>query len=204
MPDSIEAHELPAWFPSILKNATRTVELNRNEKLFELNARSDAIYFVQAGEVCATRFLPDGTPAVMQRSRAGEFFAEAALCVERYTCEAVAAKKSSVRLIPKDRLTKLLQEDADLSLHYIRAISADMRKQCSRVERLRIKRAPDRVLHYLMCETDATRTLTLQTTRAQWADELGLEPETLYRTLAGLEQEGLIKRTDNQVTLLQS
>lgn len=202
MPTKIKRHDLPSWFPDALLSVAKPAQLQRNEKLFELNAPAEAIYFVQAGEVCATRFLPDGAPAVMQRSRSGEFFAEAALCVERYTCEAVAAKASSVTRIPKTRLAELLRENTQFASRYIMAITADMRKQCSRVERLRIKRAQDRVLHYLICETDSARTLTLQSPMTQWADELGLEPETLYRTLAGLEQEGVIKRDDKQITLL--
>lgn len=194
-------HKMPIWFPDRLREATQYIHLKRNEKLFELNVPVSAIYYVQAGEVCATRVLPDGTQVVMQRSKAGEFFAEAAICVDLYSCDAIASKHSTALTIPKAILMNLLQEDVAFSLKFTMALTADMRKQCSRVERLRIKRAPDRVLHYLMCETDASRCLTLQTTQAQWADELGLEPETLYRTLAKLEQEGAIKRVENNITL---
>jgi DNA-binding IclR family transcriptional regulator len=37
---------------------------------------------------------------------------------------------------------------------------------------------------------------------SELAAELGLERETLYRALAGLEAEGLLQRADNQLRLL--
>ena len=52
------------------------------------------------------------------------------------------------------------------------------------------------MLHYLNCELTGPggATLSLDIPLAEWADDLGLEPETLYRTLAELEKKGRIER----------
>jgi DNA-binding MarR family transcriptional regulator len=69
-----------------------------------------------------------------------------------------------------------------------------MRRQCSRYERLRLKKASDRVLHYLACEADKTGKVVLRSSVMEWAAELGLEAATLYRTLSELERDGVLRR----------
>jgi DNA-binding MarR family transcriptional regulator len=78
-------------------------------------------------------------------------------------------------------------------------LARQARKQCSRQERLRLKRARDRVLHFLACEGGATGVVTWVSHLSELAAELGLERETLYRALAGLEAEGLLQPSIGRV-----
>jgi CRP-like cAMP-binding protein len=181
---------LPAFVPASLRRECTHVGLNRNERLFSVGEPVAHIHLVIEGELLAVRYLRDGAEAVMQRARGGEFFAQSAMLVPRYSCDARAAVATEVARIPVDLLRATLATDGPFALAFAGQLAADLRRQCTRVERLRLKRARDRVRHYLVCEG----ALPVQARLHDWARELGLEPETLYRTLAELESAGEIQR----------
>lgn len=116
------------------------------------------------------RLLPNGAAAIMQRASTGEFFAEAALCVNNYTCDAVATRDAIVQCIPKLVLIEHLQMKDGFSLKFSMLLAKNTRLQCSRVERLRINRARDRVLHYLICESGNDNIVRVQSSLANLAD----------------------------------
>jgi CRP-like cAMP-binding protein len=190
--------ELPPYLPPRLRQEVTWVRLGRGEALFRNGEPVAHVYYIRTGEVLALRYMPDGSEAVMQRGRSGEYFAQSAVLVPRYTCDARATGPTEVARLPVDELHLALDNDAAFVRAYLGQLAADLRRQCSRVERLRLKRAGDRVLHYLMCEgSRLPEGVVLQ----DWARELGLEPETLYRTLAELEAKGWITRAQGSVML---
>jgi len=193
---------LPEWFPSDLVLRCRKKTLKKKEFLFSHNEAATDIFFVESGEVQALRALPNGNSAIMQRSSDNDFFAEAAMCVNNYTCDAIATRKAIIYCIPKEGLEEHLQKDNDFALRFSTLLAINTRKQCSKLERLRINRARDRLLHYLVCESDSSNTITIKSSYANLAEELGLEPETLYRTLSDLQKEKIITKIDNNIALI--
>jgi len=164
--------------------------------LFRLGDVPRDLYLIVEGEARARRYGTDGAEIVMQRSRAGELFAEAGLVAPRYSCEGYCPNASRVLRIPIAIINQQIAGNGDFALRFSQFLALAMRRQCARYERLRLKRAGERVLHYLNCELTgpAGADLELDIPLADWADDLGLEPETLYRALADLEKKGLIAR----------
>lgn len=195
-------HALPDWFPTDLLLQCGKKTLKKKDFLFSLNDKATDIFFVESGEVQAFRLLPNGHSAIMQRASDNEFFAEAALCVDHYTCDAVVTRKAVVYCIPKDGLEKHLQKDDDFSIRFSTLLAINTRRQCSKLERLRISRARDRVLHYLICESDSSNRILVKSSYANLAEDLGLEPETLYRTLSDLEKDKIITRDDKLIAVV--
>lgn len=193
----------PDYLPPALLDQARPLALARGEHLFRQDDPVRHLYFVQAGELKAIRPQLDGSQAVMLRGRAGEFFAESALATTRYVCHAEAVCPSRVLAFPADAFRAALAEDGELALTFALAMAAHARRQCSRQERLRLKRARERVLHLLTCEADNAGRLVWRAPLAEMAEELALEPETLYRTLGELEQEGIIERERRVIRLRQ-
>ncbi len=189
-------------FPEKLVNNAKLIELDKQEYLFHPTDPVESIYYVVKGQLRALRYQYDGKAAVMMHSTLNHFFAPVSINMARYPCAAMAHKKTQLLQIPKVTLVQLLHDDPDFSFLFITEISNDLRKQCSNAERLRIKSAKNRIIHFISCETTDSRTLHLQHPLTTWADELGLEPESLYRTLAEMEKEGLIKRDKRQIKIL--
>jgi len=193
---------LPEWFPNTLLAKCEKKNLKKKEYLFQLDEKATDIFFVERGEVQALKPLPNGASAILQRSSGNEFFAEADMFFSHYTCDARVTRKAVIYCIPKQGLEEHLKRDNDFSMRFSGLLAANTRKLCSRMERLRINRARDRVLHYLVCESDADKVITLKSSLAYFAEELGLEPETLYRTLSELQKENMINRRGETITLV--
>ena len=105
--------------------------------------------------------------------------------------------------MPITLVKQALATNPEFSFQFTLAIARATRLQCSRYERLRLKHAADRVLHYLLCESNAGGEIDHPVHLYEWAHELGLQKETLYRTLATLEREGKICRTEQKIKLLR-
>lgn len=192
---------LPGFFPAALVFSARIVTLKKNQTLFLRGHSVDFLPFVLSGELKAVRAQSDGAECIMVRGMAGEFFAESALAAPHFVCDGIALCSSKVALLPAETLRQALREDGDFALAFSLALARQARKQCSRYERLRLKRARDRVLHYLACEGGEAGCAALAGSLADLAAELALEPETLYRTIAELESEGRVERADHCLKL---
>jgi CRP-like cAMP-binding protein len=184
------------WLSKVFSATATASVFAPGTMVFRLGDVPQNLYLVLEGEARARRYSPDGVEIVMQRARVGELFAEAGIVAPRYSCEGYCPQASRILIIPLDAIRQRISSDSEFALNFTRFLSLAMRRQCARYERLRLKRASERVLHYLNCELTgpAGADLELDIPLADWADDLGLEPETLYRTLADLEKRGLIQR----------
>ena len=122
------------------------VWLARDERLFCVGEPEAHVHFVIHGEVLAVRYLSDGSQAVMQRARGGEFFAHSAMLLPRYTCDTYAACPTQVARLPVCSLREALASDGTFAVAYADQLAVDLRRQCTRVERLRITSAQARVI----------------------------------------------------------
>jgi CRP-like cAMP-binding protein len=195
--------ELPDYMPESVRREARPLRLRRKESLFQQGEPVTAIYFVRQGELEAARFSPEGDLLVMLRAKAGEFFAELALAVECYGCSAYAKVDSELLALPKSAVLSALQNDKVFGMVFLQSQMKNARRQCSRYERVRLRRAEDRIVHYLITEGGADGSVTLEGPLTDWAAELGLQPESLYRALARLRAEGRIEGEGGTVRIRQ-
>lgn len=194
---------LPDYFPPALTQLAKVQELQTGDTLFHLNDVVEQLYYVQSGEIKAVRYLTDGTEVIMLRARIGELLGESTMAIERYICDAIALSDCRITKIPMQALKQELTTNATFAFQLMLGIARTSRMQCSRYERLRLKNATDRVLHYLLCESGGKGYIEYPSHLYEWAHELGLQKETLYRTLATLENSGKIKRADRTIYLLE-
>lgn len=194
---------LPDFVPATLSQAATHLSLGRGERLFDLGQPVRSIYFVRSGELKAVRYLPDGRESVMLRATAGEFFGESALLVEHYVCTAYCVRDAQVVCLPAALFRDCLRDASTFAYAFSLRMAAAARYQCSRYERLRLGKASERLLHLLNCETGVDGVYVLKVPLLELANELALEPETLYRVLRELERDGLIARDRRSLVLLR-
>lgn len=171
---------------------------------FRMGAAARHVHFPAEGRVTLSRFGAQGEEVAIHAARAGEFFAEVSLHSERYHCTAVVGQAALVASIPSDELRALLRSDAEFAMQWLAIVSWQLRQARTRVERLCLKGAPERVRHLLLTEGSvATHRYTLRGTVKDLAIDLGLSHEALYRTLASMEREGVIARDAATIALLK-
>lgn len=196
--------KLPDYLPRPLIDRASMLRLARGERLFRLGAEVMSVYFVLAGEIKAVRYQPDGRESIMMRSSAGDFFGESAVIVPRYVCDAFSMRDAALAAFPTGLFREQLQTDPAFAFNFAMQMAGSARRQCSRYERLRLVRARDRVMHLLNCEGGAEGVYTLRGPLVDLADELGVEPETLYRVLAELEKDQVIQRSRQAIRVVKA
>jgi len=194
---------LPSYFPETLIKNSKLVFLKKGDRLFLTGDKVMGIYYVIEGEIKALRSMIEGTEVVMMRSEAGNYFGESAIAIENYVCDALCTKNAQVMFLPKNQLVEAMQ-DLDFMTQFTLSLAKNVRRQCSRYERLRLHKAKDRLLHFLTCESDSSGQIHWHSSLIELASELAIEPETLYRVLAELERDRLIIRNKRQIQLMQT
>ncbi len=161
-----------------------------------------AVFLVIEGEVRLSRFAKDGSEIALHRAGRGDFFAEAALNVPRYQCSAIASQPSTLLIFPASKVRAQFAKDSEFAQQWAELLARQLHAARARVERLAMKSAAERVLHFLHIEGKGPQSeVALAGSLKDLATELGLSHESLYRTLARMQRDGVVVRRDNRLGL---
>lgn len=189
-------------FPSALLSCASRLELQPAQWLFRAGTPPRHIHFIEEGAVRLVRHGRQGEEVVLHDARPGEFLAEASLHSARYHCDAVASEASVVLRVAKADFQRLLIEDAAFERTWIALLGAQLRTARARIERLSVRSAEERIRHLLLSEGRGPRCeLEVAGTLKDLARQLGLTHESLYRTLARMQNEGVIDRQGLRLSL---
>jgi CRP-like cAMP-binding protein len=189
---SLSRHPL---FPLALQPCVSRLDLGATQQLFRAGTPPRYIHFVEEGAVRLVRHGRQGEEVVLHDARPGEFLAEASLDSARYHCNAVASQPSVVLRATKADFQRLLADDPDFARSWIALLAAQLRTARARVERLSLRSAEERIRHLLLSEGRGSRfELAITGSLKDLARWLGLTHESLYRTLARMQKDGIIAR----------
>lgn len=190
---------LLAAMPEYVRRNAQLCRFPKSAHVFARGDRPQAMYFIVSGEVHLVRSSLTGDQIVLQRVQRG-FLAEASLDQARYHCDAVAARASELLVLPRKPFREALA-DEQFSKAWMSHLSDELRRARTQVERLALKSAEARILHYVETE-GRDGVVILNQSKKDWANELGLTHEALYRALARMERGGRIRSDETGLTLL--
>ncbi len=191
------------WLPQSLREGAQPRTLAAGDPVFHTGDKVYGIIEVVSGRLHMVRHTIEGRAVVIQSSRAGELFAEAALFSDVYHCDGVAAEASDVIVFDRVPILAALRADPDLAEQFMARQARQVQRLRTRLEQRNIRSARERLMQYLLLAAEGDgRTIPLEGTLKDLAAELGLTHEVLYRTLAQLEKEGGIKRTPTAIFLV--
>jgi CRP-like cAMP-binding protein len=196
-----DALPLLACIPETLRAVAERWEIEAGKTLFRLGDRPKGMFYVISGEVRLIRRSRSGAEVVLQRSRGG-FIAEASLGFRAYHCDAVAAEDSAILRFPATAFRARLDEDASFRSAWSNLLAGEVRKLRAQCERLSLRAATDRIIHYIESE-GSDGVLTLNQSRKAWAAELGLTHEALYRAVARLTAKKSLIAEGKRLSLIQ-
>jgi len=190
------------WLSSSVRAAAIERRLKPGQTLFHSGSKSTGFYEVVTGTVRLVRVDRSGKEAVLQVASSGDTLAEASLFSPTYHCDAVATTEATVRQFPKTALLAEMQRDPKMARSFAAMLAHQVMTLRTRLERRNIHSARDRVRHFLTVNVGADgQTVALSGTLKQLAADLGLTHEALYRTLARMEAEHEITRTDSAIRI---
>lgn len=183
------------------RRSARHQQVLKSASLFRCGEKPAALYFVITGDVRLVRQSQRGDPIVLQRAHRG-IIAEASLDQPAYRCDAIAAQDTQLLAITLRAFRNELARE-DYRAKWLRHLTRELHQARALSERLSLKTAAERIVHYL--ETEGNEgVISLQSTKKEWASELGLTHEVLYRTLAKLERRGVIEVDDTIIRSVRS
>lgn len=191
--------DLQTLLPQSLHGLCKVEHFKRHSHLFKVSQHPEWMFFVLTGEVTLERIGIQGNPVVLQRTRHG-FVSEASLQSPVYHCDAHVVTDAEVVCVPVPVLLGSLAQDSAFALRWIGMCNREIRHLRLQCERMSLKTVQERLLHLIETEGQAglyDASSGLKTL----ASELGVTHEALYRTLASLEEEGRLSRSNRQLKL---
>jgi CRP/FNR family transcriptional regulator, dissimilatory nitrate respiration regulator len=175
----------------------------RRAVLFRQGDSCTGFYVVLAGMVRLYKSSPDGREHVVEVIRPGQSFAEAAVFAGR-ACPVTAETLEPSRLLffPKAPYLSYLEARPQVLFGLIAGLSVRMHQLVAKVERLTLMDARQRVAGFFADLAAAPAPPdALDVSKGTLAAQLGLTPETLSRTLASLQAEGVIAMDGRHFTV---
>lgn len=169
--------------------------------LFRQGDASFGVFRLVSGRLRLVRTTPDGAEVALHTARPGELFAEASLFSPRYHCDAVALCDCEVLAYPKQALARQLRHDPQALWDFTGELARRVQGLRTRLELRQIRSAPERVRQALRLRCDANGVWEADGTLKQFAEEIGLTHEALYRALAALEKSGVIAREGRTIRM---
>lgn len=169
------------------------------ELLIRQGQPAERFFLVLKGRVKLYRISADGQEKVVEIIQAGQTFAEAVMFMQRSEYPVCAETLETVQLVsfPNRLMLTLLQENPQACLHLLGHMSMRLHQRLGELETLTLQNATQRFALYLIQQLEdraqETVDIELPLPKRLIAARLSMQPETLSRIMARLNQEGLIE-----------
>ena len=182
-----DTNDIPPPFDALPDAARQGLALDRGDALFRQGDESRAMFFLHDGAVDMVRHTEAGQKVTLFRARAGDTLAEPALFSQVYHCDAVAELPSQVLRFDRGAVLDLIRADNAFALALLARLSGQVQGYRRRLELMAIRSAPERVFAGL---ADGRLTGSV----IDFAADLGLTHEAVYRALSELVRAGRVER----------
>ncbi|BAZ09145.1 Crp/Fnr family transcriptional regulator [Calothrix sp. NIES-4071] len=187
---------------SALQSAISYQNLAVGEILFNQNELAQAIFVVDYGCIKLVHYTNTGGTVNHYLVKPGEYFAEVSLFNDVYVCTAVAQLPTRIISISKQLFSQALEHDVNLSKAFTEQLARRLHYTKLLLELRGMRSARDRVLHYLHVITPPNqKIINLEHPLKDIANDIGITPEVLSRTLTKLQNEGVITRIKKKIIL---
>lgn len=185
-----------------LGDQARVEHFRSDSLLFRRGDVTHALYGIVQGQAQLRRYTVEGTALTVHRAFAGDFFAEAALFSDVYHCDGEVLAGTHVAQFPKLALQNMMQNDQVFAAAFCHHMASQVQRLRSALELRSIRSAEDRVMAALSLRLSSGQTrLELSGTWKDFASEIGLSHEALYRALKRLQTGGRLTRSGRVIQM---
>jgi len=185
------------------------ITMERGESLFHEGDRARQIFLCESGQLKLYRLAPNGNEKIIALLEPGSTFAEATMFMEEriYPVNCEALKTSRVIAFDADDCVAMLREDVNTCFKLLAMFSRRLKQRLTDIEALSLQNATLRVANYvlqLQQSQGGSDSLDLPTSKKHVAGLLALQPETLSRVFAQLQETGIIRVNARRITILDA
>ncbi len=186
--------------------ARKIRQVKKKQILYYEGDTVNGIYLVTAGKVKTFKVADDGRELLTGMYAAEEYFGVAALLAgENYTDTAEAIENTSICLLPKELMDRLLNKYPDVASRFIKILAnnvLDKEEQLLQLAYHSVRKRMAEVIIRLENANVGADHGTLDVSRDNLAAMAGIATETVSRMLSDFKDEGLIDRKGSSITIL--
>jgi len=190
------------------KIISRSEIYSRNQPLFNVNSKFEALYVVRSGSFKTVTSLTNGREQVTGFYFPGEFIGLDAIHEQSYQSTARAMESSTVCALPYENLQEIGKQIPQLQIQLMSRLSKELSTDKNLMMSLGKKTAEEKLATFLLSlakrfkdrgfsQTDFQLTMS----RADIANHLGLAVETVSRLFTRFSDEGLIAFSGKSIHL---
>jgi CRP/FNR family transcriptional activator FtrB len=180
-----------------------TQQLPRGAVMFEQHEQADFLHLLLAGSVGLVARDEAGSETIVEIFQAGELFlVPAAVLQLPYLASATALTDVRVLMIPADAFRAGMAEDPALARATVELLARHWRLMVDQVVDLKLRSAERRIARFLsrrVSEEAGAGSAEMPEARGALAARLGMTPETLSRTLKGMENDGVVRSAGRRI-----
>lgn len=187
--------------PEALQKAKVSCSFKRDQVIFYADNEPLGLFFVQSGLVKLEKVTEDGAAHTLRIMGPGGILGYRSLFSEEtYHATAIAVDQVELCFIPKAEILSVFKDHPEIALKLLSHVSKDLRIAEERWMDQMDKEASERVAEAVLFLQEHFHSQTW--TRREIAEWAGTTPETVMRTLAQFEKEGLIQQNGRQINIL--
>ena len=192
-----EKEEIISGFPE-------PVRFKKGELICSSETSSFALGFIVSGSAFAV--TNNANKVVMKKFFPGMCFGAAALFGGggKYVSTVAAEQTTEIIFFTEERLTEFFKAYPNTAVNYITFLSDKIRFLNEKISVITCQSAEDTVFQYLVSAENHDGYTVLPKSMTLLAKMLGLGRASLYRSLDRLEQNGYIKRENNEIKVIKN
>ena len=185
--------------------------VKRGGALFHSGEKFSSLYAIRTGFFKTCVITEDGRDQVTGFQMAGEIIGLDGIVNDQHTCNAIALEDAEVCVMPFDRIEEISREVSALQHHVHKIMSREIVREHGIMLLLGSMRAEERLAAFLLnlvqrleARGFSRSELVLRMTREEIGSYLGMKLETVSRTFSKFADEGLIKVSQRNISILDS
>jgi CRP-like cAMP-binding protein len=172
------------------------------QNLFYAGNPASGVFCILSGMVKLEVQDENGKTQIAQVYGKGSMIGYRALFSEdEYKSSAIAVDQTELCFIPKTTILELVKRNPDLALRFLKQLSDDFRMMESRLHRVSANTAVERIAEALLFLRENFHEKNW--TRKEISEWAGTTTETVIRTLALFEEEGLIEQKGRVINIVK-
>ncbi|WP_286910297.1 Crp/Fnr family transcriptional regulator [Clostridium sp. UBA1652] len=185
-------------------NSTKTY--SAGDILFMQDESCDYLSVVLDGVIEIQKLDADGNILIVASLEKGNVFGENLLFGDRhfYPMSVVCKNSSTVLHIHKSYVETLLQKNHEFLVIFLRILSNKAMALSSKLKQVSMKSLRQMICNYILSlyKKDKSLEITLNMSKKDWADKLGVQRPSLSRELINMKKDGLIDYDRSKIIIL--
>lgn len=194
---------------AVVERDTRTRDVKRGEAIYQAGDPPDHVYIIKTGAIKIVGTAPEGGDVILTVLTPGDIFGELALTdSDAQDHRAEAADDSVLCELPRELLTRMIQEAPAFGLHLTKLMGLGLQTFRARVQELLGKSAPARLAHTLLDLSDHHGVhdgqgvlLPLRLSQGDLGKLVGLTRETVNGIIQVWRDQGLVEMDRRTIRL---